>query len=196
MDKLSAQIEALLFIAAKPLALKQLAELCAVDKAAVKQASQALQQHYQASQSGLQLIWQGEKCQLVSAPEQAKLIAAFVQDETKGELSRPSLETLTIIAYRGPVSKTELDSLRGINCALILRNLLMRGLIEQTNSQAEPLYVVSLDFLRFLGVAKVEDLPDYASLGQAQPAEPDPTASVAAADQPADPVGNNQATNH
>ncbi|MCG2700667.1 SMC-Scp complex subunit ScpB, partial [Candidatus Parcubacteria bacterium] len=88
--------------------------------------------------------------------------------ETTGELSRPSLESLTIIAYRGPVAKIDLDRIRGINCALILRNLLLRGLIEgkYDNKKKETYYSVTFDFIKFLGINNIKELPDYERLNK------------------------------
>jgi len=60
-----------------------------------------------------------------------KLLKILLKDETTGELTKPSIETLTIIAYRGPIAKYELERIRGINCSLILRNLILRGLAEE-----------------------------------------------------------------
>jgi len=105
---------------------------------------------------------------MVSSPENAKIIQEFIKDETTGELSKPSLEALTIIAYRGPVSKIDLDRIRGVNCALILRNLLIRGLIEGKfdKKKNETYYAATFDFIRFLGLNKINDLPDYIRLHQ------------------------------
>ncbi|MFA5420962.1 MAG: SMC-Scp complex subunit ScpB, partial [Patescibacteria group bacterium] len=76
-----------------------------------------------------------------------------------------SLETLTIIAYKGPIKKKSIEKIRGINCSLILRNLLLRGLIEEksANEPEDNEYTVSLDFIKFLGISKIDDLPEYAS---------------------------------
>jgi segregation and condensation protein B len=82
-----------------------------------------------------------------------------------GELTRPQLETLTIIAYRGPITKPEIEQIRGINCSLIIRNLLMRGLVEEAESaeKLQPVYSVSGDFVRHLGLHAIGELPEYAS---------------------------------
>jgi segregation and condensation protein B len=103
---------------------------------------------------------------MVTSPETSEFIKKYIKDETTGDLSRPSLETLTIIAYRGPISKTDLDRIRGVNCALILRNLLVRGLIESKDDKdsEEVFYNASLEFLKFLGVNRVDELPDYEKL--------------------------------
>jgi len=105
---------------------------------------------------------------MVSAPENSSLVRDFIKDETTGELTRPSLETLTIIAYRGPISKLDLERIRGINCSLILRNLLIRGLIEAKTDRKknEIYYNITFDFIRFLGINDVNQLPDYERLNK------------------------------
>jgi segregation and condensation protein B len=116
--------------------------------------------------AGTQVIKNGGSFQMVTSPENAALVQEFVKDETTGELSRPSLETLTIIAYRGPISKTDLDRIRGVNCGMILHNLLMRGLIDarEDKKKEESYYTVTFDFIKFLGLNEVKDLPDYERL--------------------------------
>lgn len=161
-----ARVEALLFVAAKPLRLK---EVCALSGLKTKEASEALEKLLEIcreNKRGVALIKSGESYQMVSSPEQAEVVKAFIKDETTGDLSKPSFETLTIIAYRGPVSKLELDRIRGVNCGLILRNLLLRGLIETDfdKEKKETYYTVSLDFVKFLGLGTVEELPDFERL--------------------------------
>ena len=168
MSNLKSQIESLLFIAAKPMALSQLCDLLKKDKEDVKKAGDELVLEYKSNQKGVQIIKNGSKYQMVSSPENAKAVQDFIKDETTGELSRPSLEALTIIAYRGPVSKIDLDRIRGVNCALIIRNLLLRGLVEaKFNKQKnETYYTITFDFIRFLGVNDVSELPDYERLSK------------------------------
>lgn len=162
------KIESLLFISAKPMAASALADLLHADKKEVFKAADELLENYKDNQAGVQIIKDGAKYQMVSAPENAKVIQEFIKDETTGELSRPSLEALTVIAYRGPVSKIDLDRIRGVNCALIIRNLLLRGLIEGKHDKKknETYYAVTFDFIRFLGVNNINDLPDYEKLHQ------------------------------
>lgn len=166
--EITPKIESLLFIAAKPMSTKQLADLLGAKENEIKEACEKLSEEYKTKQSGLQVIKDGNKYQMVSSPENAKLIQEFIKDETTGELSRPSLEALTIIAYRGPISKVSLDRIRGVNCSLILRNLLIRGLIEAKfdKTKNDTYYNVTLDFIRHLGVNSVEELPDFSRLHQ------------------------------
>ncbi|MDO8261189.1 MAG: SMC-Scp complex subunit ScpB [Candidatus Magasanikbacteria bacterium] len=164
--KVKSQIESLLFISAKPMSIAKLAELIKVDEKEIKKAGDELVEDYKENKRGIQIIKNGSKYQMASSPENARLIQEFVNDETTGELSRPSLETLTIIAYRGPISKANLDRIRGVNCSLILRNLLLRGLIEvkEDKQASESFYNVSFDFIRFLGINDVVELPEYERL--------------------------------
>ncbi len=165
---LKSKIESLLFISAKPMSIKQLADLIKVSEEDIKKAGEELAEQYQQNKNGIQVIKNASKFQMVSASDNAKLIQEFLQDETSGELSRPSLETLTIIAYRGPISKIDLDRIRGVNCSLILRNLLLRGLIELKSDKQtdDSFYSVSFDFLRFLGLNDVKELPEFAKLSE------------------------------
>ncbi len=150
------------------MAASQLADLLKADKKEIITSADELLADYKTSQAGVQLIKDGSKYQMVSAPANAKAVQEFIKDETTGELSRPSLEALTIIAYRGPVSKIDLDRIRGVNCALILRNLLIRGLIDGRfdKKKNETYYSATFDFLRFLGLNDIKELPDYARLHQ------------------------------
>lgn len=159
-------VESLLFVAAKPLAVKKLAELTGSQPDTVEAAIAELKQEYNRDEKGVQLQHHGQYVQMVSSPLSAKVVAAFVKDEQSGELTDPAIETLTIVAYRGPVTKSELDQIRGVNCSLILRHLMIKGLVEAVEDKAQMItsYVVTLDFLRFLGVRSADELPEYAQL--------------------------------
>ena len=163
---IKSKIESLLFISAKPMTIKQLADLLKLKEKEIKQAGDELVEEYKNNKKGVQIIKNGSKYQMVSAPENAGDVKEFLRDETSGELSRPSLEALTIIAYRGPISKIDLDRIRGVNCALILRNLLLRGLIEAKadKTKKETYYTVTFDFIRFLGINDIVELPDFERL--------------------------------
>lgn len=163
---LISQLESLLFIASKPLTVKEMADLLNLKAQEVEAALEQLAGDYKEQGRGFILIKNNSQYQLTTAPENTELISKFLKDETSGELSQPSLETLTIIAYRGPITKLELERIRGINCSLILRNLLIRGLVEEQvdKQKNESFYVVTLDFIKFLGVSSVEELPDYEKL--------------------------------
>ncbi|HZJ41318.1 MAG TPA: SMC-Scp complex subunit ScpB [Candidatus Saccharimonadales bacterium] len=167
---LKAQLESLLFVSIKPLSLKELVATLNVKPKEAELALAELAADYKLAESGLALIKNNNQYQLTTNSENAALVKDFLKSETSGELSQPSLEALTIIAYRGPISKLELEKIRGINCSLIIRNLLIRGLIEEKfeKNKQENYYTVSLDFIRFLGLGEISQLPDYERMHRAE----------------------------
>ncbi|MBU0531452.1 SMC-Scp complex subunit ScpB [Patescibacteria group bacterium] len=160
------KIESILFVATRPLEPKQIGKMIDAKPAEVREALEELMKTCNTEGSGLHLIEQDGKYQMVTAPANAGAVESLVKEEVAGELSRPSLETLTIIAYRGPITKPEIEQIRGINCSMILRNLLMRGLIleEDDADRLQPIYKLSTDFIRHLGIHSVEELPKYDEL--------------------------------
>lgn len=167
MTNLKLLIEAILFAAGKPLTVKKISTITDSDETAVRDVVQTLTQEYTERESGIRIIESTEGVQMGTAPDAAATIALMTKDETTGELTKAQLETLSIIAYRGPITKGTLEEIRGVNCGMILRNLLIRGLIVEAIDPAHPnekRYGVSHDFMGFLGIANVQDLPDYASL--------------------------------
>ncbi|MBU4217191.1 SMC-Scp complex subunit ScpB [Candidatus Parcubacteria bacterium] len=168
MNELKSKIESLLFVSAKPIAISHLAELIKVEVGELEKAGDELLAEYRESGRGMQIVKDHAKYQMVTAPDNAGLIRELIKDETTGELSRPSLETLTIIAYRGPISRADLNRIRGINCSLILKNLLLRGLIEskEGSEDGESYYSVTFDFIRHLGINDITELPDYERLSK------------------------------
>lgn len=165
--ELKNKIESLLFISHKPLNVAELAKLTEADKAAVEQAIMELTNQY-GQGGGIELLRLEDKYQFATASENADVIGKFLNTEVTGELTRPSLETLTIIAYRGPVSKAELELIRGVNCSIIIRNLLMRGLIEAAEDKvrATTVYSITFEFLKHLGLNSITELPDFERLNR------------------------------
>ena len=162
------KIESLLFISHKPLAVAELARLTEVDKKQVEEILGQLIGEYKSRAGGVEILQVEDKYQMATTGQSSELVAKFLKSELTGELTRPSLETLTIIAYRGPISKAELELIRGVNCSLIIRNLLIRGLIEAKEDKARGniYYHITLEFLKFLGLASVKELPDFEKLNR------------------------------
>lgn len=157
-------IESILFVASKPVSLRALAKAAGASERDVAAAVEDLKARYNHDGSGIHILTIDDEVQMGTNPEHATAIEGFVKDEIAGELTRAQLETLTIVAYRGPVTRPELEQIRGVNCALILRNLLMRGLIEEKSDDLLPRFVLSFEALRHVGVRDVSELPEYASL--------------------------------
>ncbi len=170
MQNLKQQIESLLFIAGKPLTVKKIGELVEgkINTKDINKAIDELIEDYTKRSSGVKIIKSASQIQMTTSSESSEVIKNFTKDETTGELTKPSIETLTIISYRGPIAKLELERIRGINCSLILRNLILRGLIEEKkdSKKHEIYYSVTIEFLKYLGISRVEDLPDYEKLNK------------------------------
>lgn len=156
-------IEAVLFAAAKPIKLSDLRKHLDVSEEVVREAIDDIAARFNVEGSGIHLMEQNGSVQLVSNANVGEAVAKFLKKEASGPLTRPSLETLTIIAYRGPITKPEIEMIRGVNCSLILRNLLIRGFVteEQDRERLQPVYNVSHEFLQGIGVNRLDHLPDY-----------------------------------
>ncbi len=162
------KIESLLFVATRPLTAKEIFSLLKKDDAelkieAVAESLTELFNEYQTGK-GLTLVDGQGQYQFVTSAENSDLVKKFLRDDRTGELTQPSLEALTIIAYRGPISKPVIEQIRGVNCTLILRNLLIRGLVNVEERDADQIYTVTTDFLKYLGLTTVSELPDYDKL--------------------------------
>ncbi|MDO8425754.1 MAG: SMC-Scp complex subunit ScpB [bacterium] len=159
-------LETILFLSGKPLSTKKIAQLLGCDVRAAVATVAAFQTTWNARGGGTMVVVAGDAVQLASHPDCQGIAEAIAKDELRGELTRPQLEALTVIAYRGPITKAELEHIRGVHCGLILRNLLMRGLItsRRDSARGEDVYEASMDFLRHLGVADIRELPEYAAL--------------------------------
>lgn len=163
---LHSQLETILFVAGKPLSEKSLGKVLNSNAEDLKTALTELKAKYPIENSGICLLENNGEWQLVSNPGNREQAEKFVKSEIAGDLTRPQLETLTVISYCGPISKPDLEQIRGVNCSLILRNLLLRGLVTETDDANAllPTYSVTLDYLRFLGISSVTQLPDYETL--------------------------------
>lgn len=167
MENLKSILESLIFTSGKPIEIKKLAKFTNIKEEEIKKALEELQQEYKNQNRGLSLILQSNQVQMTSAPKFAEFVKKVAVDELQEDLSKASLETLSVIAYRGPITRAAIEAIRGVNCVYILRNLLIRGLITKTKSEKDArmsIYEVSFDFLRHLGIQKVQDLPDYEKL--------------------------------
>ena len=113
---------------------------------------------------GIRLVCTEDTGALATAPEASNFIEALRKEELEGDLGKATLETLTMVLYRAPVGKSEIDYIRGVNSASSIRTLLVRGLIERKRSEETSrrfVYIPTLETLAYLGISKAEDLPEY-----------------------------------
>jgi len=160
---LTRTIEAVLFAAAKPVSKNKLRRELGVETGVIDSAVEDIKKRHNTESSGVHVIEHEGKLEMVTNPEAGEVVSDFFKRSASDKLTRPQLETLTITAYRGPVTKPEIEHIRGVNCTLILRNLKKRGLInEHEDKEAlQPTYTVSQDFLRHIGLHVVSELPQY-----------------------------------
>jgi segregation and condensation protein B len=163
MNDLERKIEAILFIAGEPIEFKKLAELLEVSLEDLKNSLEKMENEYK-NNRGLSLIVFEDKVQLTTAKDLSQIVEKFLQKVLKEDLTPAAVETLSIIAYKGPISRAEIDNIRGVNSSYILRNLLIRGLIERDIDAHRAnafIYKISFDFLKKMGLSKIDELPEY-----------------------------------
>ncbi len=163
MNDLERKIEAILFIAGEPIEFQKLAELLEVSLKDLKNSLEKMESEYK-NNRGLSLIVFEDKVQLTTAKDLSQIVEKFLQKVLKEDLTPAAVETLSIIAYKGPISRAEIDNIRGVNSSYILRNLLIRGLIERdidTHRANAFIYKISFDFLKKMGLSKIDELPEY-----------------------------------
>lgn len=160
---LAALCEALLFVAAVPTSAEALAKAVGLPVEAIVTALDELDSTLQSSGRGLRLQRHGAQYALTTAPPAARLIARFLGLSRTERLSPAALETLAIVAYRGPVTRGEIESIRGVDSSGVVQTLLARELIEaigRRTSVGQPVeYAVTAGFLRHFGLASLAELP-------------------------------------
>src|SRR3989338_230227 len=153
MEKLKSQILSILFVASKPVSLKELREPLEVSDGELRQAVSELVATN--ANSGIIVLSSGDKLQLASNPDNSAPVKKFLALELREKLTDAALETLAIILYKQPVSKTEIENIRGVNSQYSIRHLLIRGLVEKIPSPSDKrmqLYKTTLEFMQHLGI--------------------------------------------
>lgn len=159
------KIEAILFWKGEPMKLKKLADIFSVGEEEIKLGISTLKENLE--NRGVALIEKEDEVMLVTAPEFSEVIESLTKEELNKDLGKASLETLSIILYQGPIKRSELDYIRGVNSQFILRNLLIRGLIEKIPDPKDArtfVYKPSFELLAHLGVKSIVELPEYESV--------------------------------
>jgi segregation and condensation protein B len=158
---LTARVESLLFVADSPVSVGRLAEALGVTTGQVDRALAGLGATY--ADRGLRLQRFGSRVQLVTAPEAAECVERFLGLETRLRLSQAALETLSIIAYRQPITRRQIEAIRGVGSDSVLRTLIGAGLIEgvgRAPTVGRPnLYGTTFEFLQHFGLRSLSELP-------------------------------------
>lgn len=163
---LAAQLESLLYVASEPATLNALAAALDATLSEVEAALEELSAQYQVR--GIRLQRLGNRVRLATAPEMAERIQKFLGLEEVNRLSQAALETLAIIAYNQPITKPQLEMIRGVNCDGVINTLLARNLVQElgrADTVGHPMrYGVSFDFLSYFGMRGVHELPPVEKL--------------------------------
>ncbi|GAB4147526.1 MAG: SMC-Scp complex subunit ScpB [Candidatus Promineifilaceae bacterium] len=157
----SALLESILFVASGPASVTRLASALEISPAATRTLLRDLEKVYQ--QRGLRLQWSSDDVQLTTAPEASSVVERFLGLEATSRLSQAALEVLAIVAYMQPVTRPQIDQIRGVNSDGALRTLLSKGLIEEVGRQETPgrpiLYGTTLTFMQHFGLGSLAELP-------------------------------------
>lgn len=174
-------IESILFASGDPVLISRLAEVLGVTEEDVGRAIDFLVTSYQEEGRGLSLAGKDGAVRLTTRPDNASFVEKALSLDREGPLSRAALETLSIVAYRGPISHTEIEVIRGVNSSISLRALLLRGLIERRENPSDArgyVYSVSFSFLESMGISDISELPDYDALSKGESAPPVSSSSL------------------
>ncbi len=123
-----------MFTSGHPLSYKKIAEISEISEEEVALLLKELAGDYKQNNRGLRLIFLDNKVQLVAAPESKEAMEKLFKSDFEEELSQAALETLAIIAYKGPLGRAAIENLRGVNCSFILQSLAVRGLVDKKNN--------------------------------------------------------------
>ncbi|MEI6528244.1 MAG: SMC-Scp complex subunit ScpB [bacterium] len=162
IEKISIEIEAILFWKGEPMSVKKIAASLGKKEEEISSALEVLKGKI--AGRGVELLFKDGEVMLGTAPSLSHLIERLTKEELVRDLGKAGLETISIIAYKGPISRADIDYIRGVQSNFILRNLQIRGLVEKITNPADHrsfLYRPTFELLQFLGVSKIEDLPEY-----------------------------------
>jgi segregation and condensation protein B len=158
---LKSVLESLLFVAEKPVSTKELAGVTGNMVIDVQTTLREIEKDY--GDRGIRLVRKGEYFSFVSASENAKQVSALLNEELRHDLSQAALETLAIITYKQPLTRMEIEEIRGVNTDQIVRSLMIRGLITEVGRKetvGKPiLYGTTMEFVQYFGLDTEEKLP-------------------------------------
>lgn len=161
--ELPAILESLLFVAPSPTPVARLSQVLGYAPEPIEAALDKLAQGYLAERRGLRLLRKGDRVHLTSAPEAAPHIERFLGLDLNSKLSPAALETLAVIAYRQPLTRGDIEAIRGVSCEGVLRTLIARELVEPVGRLEQAgrpfLYGTTLQFLQYFGLDSLDSLP-------------------------------------
>ncbi len=162
-EQLSGAVEALIFVSGNPLPIKRLTEVLEVSADEVKDAIERLSERYLESGSSLQIMEVAGGFQLRTRPTYSTYVNRFLERKKKSTLSSAAMETLAIVAYKQPITRAEMEAIRGVGVDGVLKSLLDKRLLKVTGVKEVPgrpnLYGTTRHFLEYFGINSLKDLP-------------------------------------
>ena len=162
-QQLRSVIESLLFVAGRPLAIGELRRLLVVDEKRLREALAALADECERHGRGIRVQRAGDTVQIVSAPENARFVAALLGLPTQAKLTTAALETLAVVAYRQPITRSQIEFIRGVNSDRALASLIQYGLAQEVGRAATigrpALFGTTPEFLQQFGLTSLDALP-------------------------------------
>ncbi len=172
-------LESLLFVNEKPISTAELSEVLAEDKKTVELAMKELCKEYLERSCGICIVKVAGGYQMCSSPVNEPWIKKMYREKNKQKLSSASLETVAIIAYKQPITRMEVESIRGVNIDGVAKHLLKWGLIKTAGRKEVPgrpfFYITTRKFLEYFGINSLKDLPrleDFISLAKSEEVMP------------------------
>jgi segregation and condensation protein B len=166
-EQLAAALEAILFVVEAPVTVTALATAVQQPTGAVKQALEALRTSYDERGAGIELRDVAEGVRIYTRAEHAAAVEQFLHEGQRSRLTQAALETLSVIAYRQPVTRSRISAIRGVNVDGVVRTLLARGLIVEVGTDPETgggLFRTTELFLEKMGLTSLDELPSLAPL--------------------------------
>lgn len=158
---LPAALEAILFTSSRPLTLRELQQATDATRGSIEDALETLGERLEGR--GVMLQHHGDQIQLVTRPEHAPAVRRALRPDASGRLSAAALETLAIVAYQQPVTRSRIEQVRGVNSDRVLANLELRDLVHEVGRERSPgqarLYGTTIRFLQVMGLRSLEQLP-------------------------------------
>lgn len=167
MSELDKKIEALIFYKGEEITFKELSNILEVSEEEIKNGVLNIKEKNK--YSGIKILTTDNSVMFTTGEEIAPIIEKLEKEEYEKELSKASLETLTIILYRGPIKKSMIDYIRGANSQFTLRNLLIKGLIEKETDPKDErsyLYKPTIELLRYMNISNIKELQEYKEINE------------------------------
>ena len=164
--KLLGVLEGILFVVGdEGISLKALCETMNINETEAKSLLKDLKEEYETDNRGLRVNYLGDAFKLTTKKEHKEYYQKLVDNPETDTLSTAALETLAIVAYNGPITRAEIDELRGVSTYNMIRKLVAKGLIKEEGKSNLPgrpnLYVITKEFLDYFGLATIDDLPKF-----------------------------------